>query len=125
MRRPPRGVLRAVLAGSILVVLTGILHVVTGGEAFGVAEATPVTLSYLSIFLMIAGDAVVPILPGETTLNAASTAAAASGDLELPLIIVAGALGAIVGDSALFFIARRNRRRVQPRSTRRAATRAL
>lgn len=114
IRLPSRGVLRAVLVAASVVVVAVILHVFTDGEAFGVADATPVALSYLSIFVMIAGDAVVPILPGETTLNAASTAAAAGGDLELPLIIIAGALGAIVGDSALFFIARRNRRRVQP-----------
>jgi len=114
MKSPSRGLMRAILIGAILVVITVILLVVTEVAAFGVADQSHVALSYLSIFLLIAGDAIVPILPGETTLNAASTAAAGGSDLELPLIIIAGALGAIVGDSALFGLARHNRRRVQP-----------
>lgn len=114
LRHPSRGMVRAVLGVAVVVVIAAILHVVTGGEAFGVAEQTPVALSYVSIFLLVAGDAVIPILPGETTLNAASTVAA-SGDLSLPLVMMAGALGAIVGDSTLFALARHNRRRVEPK----------
>ncbi len=114
MKLPSRRVLRVVLAGALVVAVATVVHVATGGDAFGVADATPVALSYASIFLLIAGDAIVPVLPGETTLNAASTAAAAGGALQLPLIIAAGALGAIVGDSGLFLLARRNRSRVQP-----------
>jgi membrane-associated protein len=68
--------------------------------------------SYLSVFVLIALDAVMPIFPGETTLNAAATLAA-HGELELLPIIVMGALGAIVGDSCLFWIARRNAKRLQ------------
>jgi membrane protein DedA with SNARE-associated domain len=108
-------VVRVVLGIAGVVVIAAILQVVTGGEAFGVAEQTPVALSYISIFLLIAGDAVIPVLPGETTLNAASTVAA-SGDLSLPLVMMAGALGAIVGDSTLFALARRNRQRIEPKT---------
>jgi membrane protein DedA with SNARE-associated domain len=68
--------------------------------------------SYLSVFVLIALDAVMPIFPGETTLNAAATLAA-QGELDLLPIIVMGALGAIVGDSALFWIARRNAKRLE------------
>lgn len=114
LRHPSRGVVRAVLGVAVVVVIAAILQVVTGGEAFGAAEQTPVALSYASIFLLVAGDAVIPVLPGETTLNAASTVAA-SGDLSLPLVMMAGALGAIVGDSTLFALARRNRRRFEPK----------
>lgn len=99
---------------AILVAIAGVIHVATGGEAFGAAEMKPVVLSYLSVFLLIALDAVVPIFPGETTLNAASTLAANDGSLKLILVIIAGALGAIVGDSILFWLARRNRSRLQP-----------
>jgi membrane protein DedA with SNARE-associated domain len=113
MELPSRRVLRAVLIGAILVVLAVVLHVATGGDAFGVADGGSDVSTYLAIFLLIAGDAVVPVLPGETTLNAASTAAA-GGSLELPLVILAGALGATIGDSVLFMLARRNRKRVQP-----------
>jgi membrane-associated protein len=65
------------------------------------------------VFLLIAGDAILPIFPGETTLNAGATLAA-QGELELALVILAGGLGAIVGDSALFLLARRSSGRVQP-----------
>ena len=70
-------------------------------------------VAYLIVFLLVGLDAVVPIFPGETTLNAASTIAA-DGGLELELIMLAGALGAIVGDSCLFWIARRNAAKVRP-----------
>jgi membrane protein DedA with SNARE-associated domain len=68
--------------------------------------------TYVGIFLLIALDAVVPIFPGETTLNAASTAAA-QGSLDLVPVILMGFLGASVGDSALFWIARRSSRRAE------------
>ena len=51
--------------------------------------------TYVIVFLLIVIDAVVPIFPGETTLNAASTAAA-EGTLALVPVMVIGALGAIV-----------------------------
>jgi membrane-associated protein len=69
--------------------------------------------SYAAVFVLVALDAVIPIFPGETTLNAASTAAA-QGTLDLLPVIVMGAVGAVVGDSALFWIARRSARRVAP-----------
>jgi membrane protein DedA with SNARE-associated domain len=49
--------------------------------------------AYALVFLMVYGDAVVAIFPGETTLNVASTLAS-QGELELTPVIVAGALGA-------------------------------
>ena len=73
--------------------------------------------TYFLVFLMIALDAVMPIFPGETTLNAASTAAA-NGNLELLPIIVMGAIGAIVGDSSLFWIARKYSHHIEPQLTR-------
>ena len=112
VRLPSRRVLRLVLLIALVVTVAGILQAVTGGEAFGVAEQAP-ALAYLSIMLLVAGDAVIPVLPGETTLNAASTVAA-NDELYLVLVIAAGALGAIIGDSLLFWIARRNRHRIEP-----------
>jgi membrane-associated protein len=73
--------------------------------------------TYFLVFLMIALDAVMPIFPGETTLNAASTAAA-NGHLELVPIMVMGAIGAIVGDSSLFWIARKYSHHIEPQLTR-------
>jgi len=61
--------------------------------------------SYALVFLMVYGDAVVAIFPGETTLNVASTLAS-QGELDLVPIIAAGALGAWLGDNTLYWIAR-------------------
>ena len=62
--------------------------------------------------LLVWFDAVIPIFPGETTLSAASTLAA-RGDLNLQVVMVAGALGAILGDSSLFWIARTSAAKMQ------------
>jgi membrane protein DedA with SNARE-associated domain len=113
MTMPRRGVL--ICAGVVvaLIVVVAILFALDDGDGFTLVVADPASRAYLSVFLLIAGDAVIPIFPGETTLNAASTLAA-QGTLSLPLVIVAGALGAIVGDSTLFWIARRNAARARP-----------
>lgn len=52
---------------------------------------------YFVIFALIFGDAIIPILPGETTLNTAAVLAS-DRELELPLVILAAALGAVLGD---------------------------
>lgn len=70
--------------------------------------------AYIAVFALVFGDAVIAVLPGETTLNTASTLAA-QGVLELRWVMLAGAIGAVVGDSALYWIARYFRPRVQPR----------
>jgi membrane-associated protein len=100
----------AVLA--VLVGVVAILFVVDDGDGFSLIEPNG-SVSYLMVFLLIAGDAVIPVFPGETTLNAAATLAS-QGELQLLWVIVAGALGAIVGDSTLFFLARRSAARVRP-----------
>jgi membrane protein DedA with SNARE-associated domain len=68
--------------------------------------------AYASVFLLVAGDAIVPMLPGETTLSAAAVLAAV-GVLDLRLVILAGALGAIGGDTAAYWIGRTGRGPVQ------------
>lgn len=86
---------------------------VGGDDGFGQLQADNPTRSYFLVFFLVAADAVIPIFPGETTLNAASTLAA-NGDLELWLVIVLGALGALVGDSTLYWIARTSSSRLTP-----------
>jgi membrane-associated protein len=103
-------VLVAVLV--VLVVAAALVYMGTG-DGFSVTDASSALVTYLGVFALIALDGVVPIFPGETTLNAASTAAA-QGTLDLLPVIVAGALGAIVGDSSLFWLARRSARRIAP-----------
>ncbi len=67
---------------------------------------------YLAVFALVFGDAIVALLPGETTLNVASTLAA-QGTLHLGWVMVAGAAGAVAGDSGLYWIARVMRPRIQ------------
>jgi membrane-associated protein len=98
--------------------LVGVLCVVAAlsymisRDGISVVDAANPALSYLGVFALVALDGVLPIFPGETTLNTASTAAA-QGTLDLLPVIVMGALGAIVGDSALFWIARRSAHKVE------------
>jgi membrane-associated protein len=101
----------ALLVGGIAVVV--ILVSLGGDDGFGQLQPDNPTRSYFLVFFLVAGDAVIPVFPGETTLNAASTFAA-DGDLELWLVIVIGALGAVVGDSSLYWIARRSSSRLTP-----------
>ena len=61
--------------------------------------------TYVFIFAVSALDAVIPLVPSETSVIAAGVLAA-SGDLVLPLIILAAALGAFVGDTTSFTIGR-------------------
>jgi membrane protein DedA with SNARE-associated domain len=60
-------------------------------------------LGYLAVLLAAAADAVVPIVPGESTVVAAAVLAS-EGHFELPLVILAGALGAALGDSVAYWI---------------------
>jgi membrane-associated protein len=113
-RRGVRVVLYVVLAAAVLVAIAFVLVRVGGSDGFSTVDAESGNWAYLAVFLLIVGDALCAIFPGETTLNAASTLAA-QGVLELPLVMIAGAAGAVCGDSALYWIARKNRTRIQPK----------
>jgi membrane-associated protein len=108
---------RSVLIGLATIVLVGVvafvLHATGASDGFSLVDADAGDWSYLAVFLLVFGDAVFPIFPGETTLNAAATLAA-DGVLDLGLVILAGALGAIIGDSALYWIARLCSGRIEP-----------
>jgi membrane-associated protein len=88
----------------VVIVVAIILNLSGGGDALGTVAAHAGT-SYLGIAGLVFGDAICPVFPGETTMNAGATLAAA-GKLDLLWVIVAGAVGAILGDSALYWIAR-------------------
>ncbi len=90
---------------ALLLVLAAVNYMANSDGITVVDDATNDVVAYVSIAVLIFLDAVIPIFPGETTLNAAATAAA-NGKLDLGPIIVMGALGAILGDSALFWLAR-------------------
>jgi membrane protein DedA with SNARE-associated domain len=57
----------------------------------------------LVIFSVALLDSVIPVVPGETTVIAGGVAAGA-GDQNLALVILAGALGAFVGDNIAYTI---------------------
>ncbi len=71
----------------------------------GDPSALILSIGYLAVFLMVAADGVFPIFPGETSIVVAAVFAA-EGDLNIWLVILAGAAGSIVGDSAAFWIGR-------------------
>jgi membrane protein DedA with SNARE-associated domain len=60
---------------------------------------------YWAVVLVVAGDGVFPALPGETAIVTAAVLAS-SGDLNLPLVILSGAVGAMIGDSSAYWIGR-------------------
>jgi membrane protein DedA with SNARE-associated domain len=114
-----------VLAGLLVVIcVVAAITYMTNGDGASVVDPDSPAQAYFAVFALIALDAVVPIFPGETTLNAASTAAA-QGTLDLLPVIVMGALGAIVGDSALFWLARLSARRVEPQLVRAKSNRQV
>ena len=62
---------------------------------------------YFLIFLFVWWDAIVPVFPSESLLNTGATLiASGDSDLELWLLILAGGLGAVIGDSTLYWLAR-------------------
>lgn len=71
----------------------------------GDPETLVASLGYLAVFLLVAGDGIVPIFPGETSIVVAAVFAA-EGTLNIWWVIVAGALGAVVGDSIAFWVGR-------------------
>jgi membrane-associated protein len=62
--------------------------------------------AYVLVFAVVAGDAVLPLLPGETILVTGGVLAS-SGDLNILLVFAAGAAGAFLGDSACYWIGRK------------------
>src|ERR687897_1960373 len=67
-------------------------------------SASPWT--YAVILGIAALDAVLPLVPSEATVISAGVLAGA-GDLQLALVIAAGAAGAYAGDSSAYWLGRR------------------
>jgi membrane-associated protein len=70
--------------------------------------------SYLLVFGVCAGDAVLPLLPAETVVVAAAVLAA-NGHLNIALIVAAAALGALLGDNVAYLAGHGALRRVADR----------
>jgi membrane-associated protein len=115
IRRHRRAILLGAAGLAVLAFAGALLHTVDQGDGFGLLDGDDGQgWQYITVVLLIIADAIVPVFPSESTLNTASTLAAA-GELELWLVIVAGALGAILGDSALYWISRTSGSRVRRR----------
>ena len=67
---------------------------------------------YAAVVLVVAGDGVFPAFPGETAVVAAAVLAS-QGTLNLYLVILAGAAGAMLGDSTAYFIGRGGQDRIR------------
>ena len=111
--RRRRRYVRAIVCVVAVLVVAVVLHRFAGSDGFSLVDADGGGWTYAMIFLLVYGDGVFIVLPGETTLNAGATLAS-SGDLSLGLVMVAGALGAIGGDLTVYLLARRFRSRVIP-----------
>jgi membrane-associated protein len=106
MRRRRRYALLAGVGVLVVVAVVVVLQLADDGNAFGLVDVEGAAgWEYLTIFALIAADAVFPVFPSESALNTASTMASA-GELDLAVVIVTGALGAVAGDSLLYWIAR-------------------
>lgn len=84
----------------------GVLLMALSDNAFGLLDDPGDDAgTYFAVFALVFGDALVAIFPGESTLNTASVLAS-NDALELGLVIIAGFLGAWLGDNVLYWAAR-------------------
>jgi membrane protein DedA with SNARE-associated domain len=77
-----------------------------------VANASGWAYAILFVFALL--DAIIPIVPSETSVITAGVVASA-GDLSLPLVIAFAAAGAFAGDNTAYFIGHRYGQRINDR----------
>jgi membrane-associated protein len=70
--------------------------------------------AYAIVFLLAFLDAIVPVVPSETSVITAGVVASA-GDLSVPLVVLAAAAGAFGGDNFAYFLGRRWGTRLEAR----------
>jgi membrane-associated protein len=70
--------------------------------------------AYVIVFVLAFLDALIPIVPSETSVITAGVVAA-TGELSLTLVIVGAAIGAFLGDNAAYLIGRRFGERARAR----------
>jgi membrane-associated protein len=108
-RRPWVWILVAV---GLLVLGAVVRDVVLAVGHVDLSEDFSAAWAYALCALLVFADGVCALFPAETTLITAS-ALAFEGQLDLRLVILAGAVGAVTGDSALYWLARLSRTRFQ------------
>jgi membrane protein DedA with SNARE-associated domain len=70
--------------------------------------------AYAILFLLAFLDAMVPVVPSETSVITAGVVAS-SGDLSVSLVVLAAAAGAFAGDNATYLLGRRYGTRIEAR----------
>jgi membrane protein DedA with SNARE-associated domain len=114
-RRTRRRVVGVTVAAvAVVAVAVVVLNRVGASDGFGSVTIDAGPWAYLAITGLVFGDAICALFQGETTVNAGATLAA-SGQLELGLVVLAAAIGAVVGDWTLYLLARTAGTRFQPR----------
>ena len=68
---------------------------------------------WIAVLLIVAGDGVFPLFPGESAIIFAAVAASQPDGPNLLSIIVAGAVGAMIGDNITYFIGRAGGERIR------------
>ena len=68
---------------------------------------------YAAILAIVAGDGIIPLFPGETVIIAGGTLASTTHALNLFGVILAGFVGAIIGDSAAYWLGRAGGERIR------------
>ena len=96
---------------AILWIAPIVVEALSDSDGYPELDLAAVSRPYLAISASVFLDAIIPIFPSESLLNAASTLAS-QDRLDLGPIVLAAALGAIFGDSALYWLSRTLGRRV-------------
>jgi membrane protein DedA with SNARE-associated domain len=103
-RRVPRF---SFLLGGALGLLAMLWIAPTIATAVSAINLDDVAHLYLIVATFVVFDAIVPVFPSESLLTTASNLAAQAGsDISLWRLVLAGSLGAIIGDSLLYWLSR-------------------
>lgn len=94
-----------IAAGLAVVAIAWLVSAISGAVAN--IDLDGIDHPYAIVFMFVTFDAVIPIFPSESLLNTGSILATSDGStIEIWRLIVAGSVGAIVGDSILYWISR-------------------
>lgn len=103
----PRDATARFVAIAALMVIAGVWLTPLVAELVASIDFGSVEHAYAIILGFVVFDAVVPIFPSESLLNTGSNLAAQTGsNIVLWKLIAAGSIGAIVGDSILYWLSR-------------------
>ena len=103
--------------GETLDVTTGATVLASLSDGVGDLDGAEELMAYFAVTMLVAAEAIFPLLPGETTVVTAATFAS-QGDLNIWAVFVAAWLGAMIGDFLLYGIGRLGSERIVNRASR-------